>query len=59
MVLNTQHATPLKDLLSQVARIFGFKSTSKKTANKIKIVIQNLLDTKELILTSNGMINIS
>ena len=58
IVLETQHATPLKDLYTQVARLFGFKSTSKKTANKIKTSIQKLLDEEKLIETSNGMINI-
>jgi len=58
IVLKTQHATPMKDLYTQVARLFGFKSTSKKTANKIKTSIKNLIDEKELVETSNGMINI-
>jgi very-short-patch-repair endonuclease len=58
IVLKTQHATPLKDLYTQVARLFGFKSTSKKTANQIKTSIQKLLDEEQLVETSNGMINI-
>ena len=58
IVLKTQHATPMKDLYTQVSRLFGFKSTSKKTANKIQAIIQNLLIKKELEESSNGMINI-
>ena len=58
IVLKTQHATPMKDLYTQVSRLFGFKSTSKKTANKIKTSIQKLLDEEKLAESSNGMINI-
>ncbi|MGA2677278.1 MAG: hypothetical protein ABSE83_10335 [Methanobacterium sp.] len=58
IVLETQHATPMKDLYTQVARLFGFKSTSKKTSNKIKTSIQKLLDEEKLVESANGMINI-
>lgn len=52
--------TPIEsnDLLKKVARNFGFKSTSKKTAKKINSVLDYML-VKGIIKNINGKIEIS
>lgn len=58
MVIEVQFATAKDDLVTQVARIFGFKSTSNKTAKGISEVIENLLSNEILVEMPNGMINL-
>ena len=57
MIIDIQFATNTNDLVTQVSRLFGFRSTSKKTAQKINEAINNLLIEKELVELNNGMIN--
>ena len=58
MVIETQFATTSDDLVTQVARLFGFRSTSKKTGNKIKEIIDFSIDNGNLVEMPNGMLNI-
>ena len=58
MVIETQYATPLNDLIIQVARFFGINKTSKKTANKIKEVIECSVNNGNLVEMPNGMLNL-
>ena len=57
LVIDAQFATSPDDLMTQVSRLFGFKSTSKKTAQRINEALNNLIKEKELIEMPNGMIN--
>jgi len=58
MIIQTQYATPHDDLITQVSRLFGFKSTSKKTSTKIREVINNDIANENLVEMPNGMLNI-
>lgn len=58
MVIKNQYATEGDELITQVSRLFGFKSTRSNTYNKINSVLLNALDSGELIKMPNGMINI-
>jgi len=58
MIIQTQYATPHDDLITQVSRLFGFKSTSKKTSTKIREVIDYDIAKENLVEMPNGMINI-
>lgn len=57
LIIESQFATPSDDLIVQSARLMGFKSTRKKTADKIREVLDSLIETNELMEMPNGMIN--
>ena len=57
LVITAQFATGLNDLITQVSRLLGFKSTRKKTAQKIENTINDLIIKQELVKLPNGMIN--
>ena len=57
MVIEKQFATTPDDLVLKVSRLFGFKSTSKKTSQKISNVLNGMVNAKVLVELSNGMIN--
>lgn len=57
MVIENQYATEEGELITQVSRLFGFKSTRSNTHDTINSVLTNALENGELIKMSNGMIN--
>ena len=58
IIIQKQYATPPNNLITQVSRLFGFKSTSKKTSTKIREVIDNDIANENLVEMPNGMLNI-
>ena len=59
MVLQAQFATQIDDLIRQTARLFGFQAVYKPTAQRIKSVIQNHLETGKFKQRENGMIEVA
>lgn len=59
MVIENQYATVQDDLVIQVARLFGFKSTRTATARRINGVINEQITCGKLKLMPNGMLNFS
>ena len=57
MVIEHQFATPPKELIKQVAKLFGIKVIRAATAERIDTIIKGLIDKGELEKMSNGMIN--
>ena len=57
MVIENQYATAQDDLVTQVARLLGFKSTRVATSQRINEVINEEISGGELQLMPNGMLN--
>lgn len=58
MVLDFESETLEKDLVIKTSRLFGFKNTSKKTFDRIHIVLEDMLN-KGVLRESNGKINLN
>ncbi|MDK2831241.1 DUF3320 domain-containing protein [Methanolobus sp. WCC1] len=59
LVLKTQHATSPDELATQTSRLFGIRSTSEMVAERIKSVMNSLLNRNHLRTLPNGMIDIA
>lgn len=57
IVINRQFATPRDELVKQTSRLLGFKATRGGTASRIDKVVNWLLESGELEILPNGMIN--
>ncbi|MBP2045396.1 DUF3320 domain-containing protein [Methanobacterium aggregans] len=57
IVIIRQFATPKDEIVKQTSRILGFKATRGSTASRIGKVVNWLLETGELEILPNGMIN--
>jgi hypothetical protein len=57
IVIKTQFASPMAEIVKQTSRLFGIKVTRGATAKRIEDIVQQLLDNGDLELQSNGMIN--
>ena len=57
IVIRTQYASPMSEVVKQTSRLFGIKVTRGATAKRIEGVVQHLVEEGELELQSNGMIN--
>ena len=57
MVIRTQFASPMAEVVRQTSRLFGIKVTRGATAKRIEGVVQQLVKDGELEIQSNGMIN--
>ncbi len=57
IVLNTQFASPMAEIVKQTSRLFGIMVTRGATAKRIEGIVLELLENGELELQSNGMIN--
>jgi superfamily I DNA and/or RNA helicase/very-short-patch-repair endonuclease len=57
IVIRTQFASPMPEIVRQTSRLFGIKVTRGATAKRIEDVVQKLVDQGELEIQSNGMIN--
>ena len=55
LVLSFEKSLKVQDLAKSVSRAFGFKSTSKKTSNKITVVIDSMIG-KGTLINNNGKI---
>ena len=58
IVLRTQYASPMAEIVKQTSRLFGIKVTRGATAKRIEGVVQQLINDGELEVLSNGMINL-
>ncbi|MGI6481948.1 MAG: DUF3320 domain-containing protein [Methanobacterium sp.] len=58
MVIDNQFATEQKDLILQVSRLLGFKTTRGNISERINSIIKELLSDEELVKMPNGMINL-
>ena len=58
IVIRTQYASPMAEVVRQTSRLFGIKVTRGATAKRIEGVIQQLVENGDLEIQSNGMINI-
>ena len=56
-VIENQFATEQKDLITQVARLLGFKTTRGNISKRVDSIIKKLLTDEELVKMPNGMIN--
>ena len=59
LVLQTQFATQTDELVTKAARLFGFQSVYKPTAQRIKTVIINNIKSDNLKKRENGMIDMT
>lgn len=59
MIIENQHATSQDDLVTQVSRLLGFKTTRAGTAQRITEVIEDWKQIGELEQLPNGMLNFS
>ena len=59
IVIRTQFASPMTEIVRETSRLFGIKVTRGATAKRIEGVVQQLIDDGELEVQSNGMINFS
>jgi len=57
LVIETQYATYPEELITQVARLFGFKSTRQATRDRVNHILRGYLEQGELVAMPNGMIN--
>ena len=57
IVIRTQFASPMAEVVRQTSRLFGIKVTRGATAKRIEGVVQQLVEDGELEIQSNGMIN--
>ncbi|MBQ2962821.1 DUF3320 domain-containing protein [Methanobrevibacter sp.] len=55
LVLSFEKSLKVQDLAKNVSRAFGFRSTSKKTSNKITLVIDSMIG-KGILINNNGKI---
>ncbi|MGN0104504.1 DUF3320 domain-containing protein [Methanobrevibacter ruminantium] len=55
LVLSFEKSLKVQELAKTVSRTFGFKSTSKKTSNKITLVIDSMIG-KGILINNNGKI---
>jgi len=55
LVLSFEKSLKVQDLAKNVSRTFGFRSTSKKTSNKITLVIDSMIG-KGILVNNNGKI---
>ena len=58
IVIRTQYASPMAEVVRQTSRLFGIKVTRGATAKRIEGVIQQLVENGDTEIQSNGMINI-
>lgn len=58
MVLDFESQTPERELVIKTSRLFGFKTTSKKTFDRIHGVVQDLID-KGVLRNTEGMIDLN
>jgi hypothetical protein len=58
MVLKSQHATSLDELVVQTSRLFGIRSTSGTIAERIKSVINEIIGQNDLKVLPNGMVDL-
>lgn len=58
IVIKTQYASPMDEIIKQTSRLFGIKVTRGTTAKRIKKVVEKLIDNNELEIQSNNMINL-
>jgi hypothetical protein len=58
IVIKTQFASPMAEVVKQTSRLFGIKVTRGATAKRIEGIVQQLVTDGELELQSNGMINL-
>ena len=59
LVLKHQFATFPDELAVQSSRLLGFRATSEVVAERINSIIESLIEQKELIRLSNGMIDMA
>ncbi len=57
MVIENQFATEQQDLITQVARLLGFKTTRGNISKRVDTLIKKLLSDEELVKKPNGMID--
>jgi len=57
IVLKTQYASPMAEIVKQTSRLFGIKVTRGATAKRIEGIVLELLESGSLELQANGMIN--
>lgn len=57
IVLKTQYASPMAEIVKQTSRLFGIKVTRGATAKRIEGIVLELLEIGSLELQANGMIN--
>ena len=57
IVIRTQYASPMTEIVKQTSRLFGIKVTRGATAKRIEGIVQQLVEEGELEIQSNGMIN--
>ena len=57
IVIRTQYASPMSEVIKQTSRLFGIKVTRGATVKRIEGVVQQLVEDGELEVQSNGMIN--
>ena len=55
LVLSFEKSLKVQELAKNVSRTFGFRSTSKKTSNKITLVIDSMIG-KGILINNNGKI---
>ena len=58
IVIKTQYASPMDEIVRQTSRLFGIKVTRGATAKRIEIVVQKLIDEGKLEMQSNNMVNL-
>jgi len=58
-VLAAQFGTPLEELVVQASRLLGFLATHSATADKIRDVIENLIEQGILKRDENGVVNLT
>lgn len=56
LVLKSQYATQPTDLITRTSRLLGIQATSSAVAERVKTIIERLLDQEELRQMPNGMI---
>ena len=57
IVIRTQYASPMSEVVKQTSRLFGIKVTRGATVKRIEGVVQQLVEDGVLEVQSNGMIN--
>ncbi|MGB7968810.1 MAG: DUF3320 domain-containing protein [Methanobacterium sp.] len=57
IVIRTQYASPMAEVVKQISRLFGIKVTRGATAKRIETIVQQLVEEGDLEIQSNGMIN--
>ncbi|WP_094227780.1 DUF3320 domain-containing protein [Methanolobus psychrotolerans] len=58
LVLKNQHATSPDELVVQTSRLFGIRSTSGMTVERIKGVINEMIGKNDLKVLPNGMVDL-